>query len=598
MEEYILLIFFISYLLISGIIGTSLIIIYSHKEENNRLVYIIIKCFIIIGYILSWTIILLVPIDVYYNTYKDVEKYIDIFKLFRICYWFSILYIFMLTPVMYIIYSESDRKIYTLNKHRTKIKKQNKGKNNNKKNNDNINNGGNFINHNNITNDDNITNDNNYYNKMTYKTIYKKIIPVTLFFFLLSICFLYFTFLYLKKLNLNLNAQECSLWYNYIKDIYKKSFLIYNIRKIEHCENIKNTNIKIIINLKFNDYIIIIISFIGFLFFIFYGGIGLISLPLNLINSYIYRKKKIRKDDLKKQLDIINRKSKMLLNITEILQKEKNQLLKMNYFRSFFKYMKYNREKNFLNYTVHNLEKEYDILLENFTNNNNILFPYLSLFLGILFLILSTVIIMHLLVYLIIDVLKYDNDIINSLTFLDSLLVYPVQIRLYVISTIIYTFIMSYLLVCSLSGFIQFCSKLSLGFIFVLEKSSTYLNSLLLNICLFFFISLGIPLFSTKIFYTYSSLTYATFLFDMTLKKIRFIGPLYSNNTFLYILLLINFITLVLYLLPKKCDISFLSVPEKFSKITEQEIIEDNINSKNVCINFDRKSIRDMKLFK
>ncbi|KOB62874.1 hypothetical protein PFHG_04606 [Plasmodium falciparum HB3] len=504
MDEYILLIFFIAYLFISGIIGTRLIIIYSHKEENNRLVYIIIKCFIIIGYILSWTIILLVPIDVYYNTYKDIEKYIDIFKLFRICYWFSILYIFMLTPVMFIIYSESDRKIYTLNKHHTKIKKQNKGKNNNPQNNGNIINDGNIINHDNITNDDNITNNYYYYNKMTYKIIYKKIIPITLFFLLSSICFLYFTFLYLKKLNLNLNAQECALWYNYIKDIYKKNFLIYNIRKIEHCENIKNTNIKIIINLEFNDYIIIIISFIGFLFFIFYGGIGLISLPFNLINSYIYRKKKIKKDDLKKQLDIINRKSKMLLNITEALQKEKNQLLKMNYFRSFFKYMKYNREKNFLNYTVHNLEKEYDILLENFTKNSSILFPYISLFLGIIFLIISTVIIIHLFVNLIIDVLKYNDDIINSLTFLDSLLVE----------------------------------------------------------------------------YHYSQ------------------PPLYSNNTFLYILLLINFITLVLYLLPKKWDISFLSIPEKFSKITEQEIIEDNINSKNVCINFDRKSIRDMKLFK
>ncbi|SOV12595.1 conserved Plasmodium membrane protein, unknown function [Plasmodium sp. gorilla clade G2] len=592
MEEYILLIFFMAYLLISGIIGTRLIIIYSHKEENNRLIYIIIKCFIIIGYILSWTIILLVPIDVYYNTYKDIEKYIDIFKLFRICYWFSILYIFMLTPIMFIIYSESDRKIYTFNKHHIKIKNQNKGKNNNNKNDGYIINDGKFI------NDDNIINDNNYYNKMTYKTIYKKIIPVTLFFFLSFIFFLYFTFLYLKKLSLSLNAQECELWYNYIKEIYKTNLVIYNIRKIEHCENIKNTNVKIIINLKFNDYIIIIISFIGFLFFIFYGGIGLISLPLNLINSYIYRKKKIKKDDLKKQLDIINRKSKMLLNITETLQKERNQLLKMNYFRSFFKYIKYNREKNFLNYTVHNLEKEYDILLDNFTNNNNILFPYLSLFLGIIFLIISTIIIMHLLVYIIIDVLKYNDDIINNLTFLDSLLVYLVQIRLSVLSTIIYTFIMSYLLVCSLSGFIQFCSKLSLGLIFILEKRGTYLNSLLLNICLFFFISLGISLFSTKIFYTYSSFTYATFLFDLTLKKIRFIGPLYSNNTFLYILLLINFITLLLFLLPKKCDISFLSVPEKFSKITEQEIIEDNIKSNDVCINFDRKSIRDMKLFK
>lgn len=85
--------------------------------------------------------------------------------------------------------------------------------------------------------------------------------------------------------------------------------------------------------------------------------------------------------------------------------------------------MKYNREKNFLNYTVHNLEKEYDILLENFTKNSSILFPYISLFLGIIFLIISTVIIIHLFVNLIIDVLKYNDDIINSLTFLDSLLV-------------------------------------------------------------------------------------------------------------------------------------------------------------------------------
>ncbi|CRG93762.1 conserved Plasmodium membrane protein, unknown function [Plasmodium gallinaceum] len=559
MDHYILLIFFIGYLTISGIIGLRLLMIYSHKEEKKRFIYFLIKFFIIIGFILGWTILILLPVDVYYNLSSELKKYLNIFVLYRIFYWLCLSYIFLLTPILTIIYIESDKLSCNNNKSTKGIIK--------------------FKENNEI--------------KKKLKIFFIKVFLFSLFFFVLSFCLIFLTYIPFRKLKLSLGAEDCKLWYSYIKDIYKQNFFKYNIRNIDHCENIKKTKIKINIELSFNDYITIFMSFLGYILFSFYCGIGLITFPLNYVKLFMQRKKKIKEADFKRELSSINRKAKVLIYTTERLQKEKEELEKMNYMKSFFKYMKHNREKKILNYIVYKLEKDYENLLESYNNPNKRILSFFTLLLGIIFLILSISIIMHIIFYILLNSLNTNNNIFDNLRILDTFLVLLVKHNLIILSLITYTVINSYLLICALSGFIYFCSKFNLGLIFALQKKDTYLNSLLLNICLFFFVASGAAEFSTKIFYLYSSYTYASSFFNLTLKNLGFFGLLYSKNIFLYLILVVNLLTFILFLLPKKCDFISRSVSYKYFNINKDADLESNVSVK-----FNQQDFKDIKIFK
>ncbi|CRH00952.1 conserved Plasmodium membrane protein, unknown function [Plasmodium relictum] len=559
MDQFILLIFFIGYLIISGVIGIRLLVIYSHKEEKKRFLFFLIKFFIIIGFVLSWALLILLPVDIYYNLSLELKKHLNIFVLYRIFYWSCLLYIFILTPILTLIYIESYKINYNSDHNSKEILKFKK------------------------------------YDKIKKKCkiFFIKILPFSLLFFVLAFCLIVLTYIPFRKINLRLNAEDCKSWYSYINDIYKKNFSKYNIRKIEHCNKIKNTKIKMSIELNFNNYIIIFISFLGYILFSFYCGIGLISFPLNLVESYIQRKKKIKEADFKRELSSINRKVKALIYITEKLQTEKEELEKMSYIKSFFKYVKHNREKKVLNYIVHKLENDYKDLLESYYNPNKRILSFFSLLLGIIFLILSITIIMHIIFYIILNSLKTIDNVFSHITILDTFLVLLVKNNLIMLSLIFYTMINSYLLICALSGFIYFCSKFNLGLIFALQKKDTYLNSLLLNICLFFFVASGAVKFSTKIFHRYSSYTYANSFFDLTSKNLNFIGLLYSKDIFLYLILIINLLTFILFLLPKKCDFTSRSISYKYFNIAKDADLESNVS-----VNFNKHDFKDIEIFK
>ncbi|SBS87208.1 conserved Plasmodium protein, unknown function [Plasmodium malariae] len=383
-----------------------------------------------------------------------------------------------------------------------------------------------------------------------YKKLFSKILSATFFSFVLAFCLFFLTYLAVKKFTISLDAQDCKLWYPYIENTNKKDFLKYNIRKIESCQNIVHTNIKVNIDLNFNDYIVIFMLFVGLHFFSFYVAIGLASFPLSLIRSYIYRKKKIKEDDFKYELSLINRKATRLMNITEMLQTERKQIYKVNYCISFIKYIRYKRQKKILSYMVHKLEKDYENLLDNYNNPTNKVYSFVALLLGILFLIVSIAIVLHIIFYIILDLTGGNRFSFNPM-FLDILLEHFVKNNLIVISMIIYTLIASYMLICALSGFIYFCSELHLGLVFALEKKDTYLNSFLLNICLFFFVSSGAALFSTKAWYYW-------------------------------------------------CSLSCLSVPSKFFKISDEvyDGQEIDLESNTASDNIDKQHFKATKLFK
>ncbi|CAD2095094.1 conserved Plasmodium protein, unknown function [Plasmodium vinckei lentum] len=522
MDEYILLIFFIGCLTISAVTGFKLLIVCGHKNDSKIFVYKIINFIIIIGYMICWILVLLFPIDIYFNLSTRVNKYLNIFTLYRILYLICLSYIFILTPILTIIYLEVDK---------FKICEQND-----------------IIN---IENEEIFKKqmiEGNYKMKPNLKPIikkwckifFKKIIPITFFFICLAILLFFLTYLPFKKVGIKLNANDCKMWYRYLLDTNKKGFLKYNIKKIEECQNIPtNFNIKMDVNLNFIDHIIISTFLFGFVLFSFYVGIGMFTFPFNLIYSYINKKRKIKDNQLRNELTIINIKAKKLIQITEMLEKNKTQIKKMNIYKSFYYNIKYIRQKKILNYIVHKLEKDYQNLLNSHNNPINKIYAFAYLFFGLIFLLLTISIIIHLIFYNIFNHIIKHNSLLSIYVFWDSLLQYLVINDYIVCSIVLYTLLVSYLL-------------LKLGFAFMLEKEHTYINSLLFHVCLFMVLSSGAFVFSAKLFRTYFTYTYALILFDMYLKNLGFIGELYKWETLTYLTLTMNLLTVTLYLIPKK----------------------------------------------
>ncbi|KEG02701.1 hypothetical protein YYE_02533 [Plasmodium vinckei vinckei] len=543
MDEYILLIFFIGCLTISAVTGFKLLIVCGDKNNSKNFVYKIINFIIIIGYMICWILVLLFPIDIYFNLSTRVKKYLNIFTLYRILYLICLSYIFILTPILTIIYLEVEK---------IKISEQND-----------------II---------NIENDELFKKKMTTnskpiikkwcKIFFKKIVPITFFFICLAIFLFFLTYLLVKKVGIKLNANDCKLWYLYILDTNKKDFLKYNIKKIEECQNIPpDINIKMDVNLNFIDHIIITTFLFGFVLFSFYVGIGMFTFPFNLIYSCINKKRKIKDTQLRKELTIINIKAKKLIQVTEMLENNKIQIKKMNIYKSFYYNIKYIRQKKILNYIVHKLEKDYQNLLNSHNNPINKIYAFAYLFFGLIFILLTISIIIHLIFYNIFNYIIKYNSPLSIYVFWDSLLQYLVINDYVVCSISLYTLLMSYLL-------------LKLGFVFMLEKKHTYINSLLFHVCLFMVLSSGALIFSAKLFCGYFTHTYALILFDLYLKNFGFIGELYKRETLTYLTLTMNLLTVALYLIPKKWN--FLTTsnffkPWDLNQIQyEEEDLENN----------------------
>ncbi|SCP05084.1 conserved Plasmodium protein, unknown function [Plasmodium ovale] len=546
MEEYALVGFLTGWLLLSVITGFRILMVYSHKDDKGRFLYVLIKFFIIIGYMVCWVMAILLPIDVYCNLTSVTKKYINIFTLYKIAYWICISYVIILTPILIILYLEVGKEEnknsfrYDRNNSVCKVWKQNILKI--------------LKNH-----------------CMLYFT---KILPITFFICLITFSLFYITYISFSKIFLNLNAKECEIWYPYLKSINKKDFLSHNIRNLEHCKNIVKNDIKMNVDINYNDYLILCISFIGCLLFAFYCGIGMISFPLSFLSTYIHRNKIIKEEHFKSELSLINRNAKRLIEITEALQIQKEQMKNENYFIFFYKNLRYKKEKRVLNYLVHKLEKQYEKLLEGYHNPTSKMSSFISLSLGFLLSILSTGIFLHLVLHVALDWLTSAPHEVTTWPIRDAHNILMKE-NLQTLWVAVYAFLTAYLLMCAFSGFTFFCSKFNLGLIFSLERGDTYLHSLLLNMCLFFLVSSGAVLFSGNLFRRYSSHAHAFVFFDLSLKQLGFIGRIYAHNVLLYVTLAINFLTMIIFMLPTKCDFISSSARSKLLPIMADDKMKE-----------------------
>jgi len=201
----------------------------------------------------------------------------------------------------------------------------------------------------------------------------------------------------------------------------------------------------------------------------------------------------------------------------------------------------YNQLFNELKVGVNIIDEQYQLInIQNAIGNTSVIQYYLSLVLGIIFMIFSIIWIIHLILFILLKKYYFLNTILNyfnnnGITFL---------------STSLFCILCFYLLICIIKGNFKFGIRfIILGSVHPMKKNDTYLNSILFNIMLILITSISLIHFCVKAFNEYVSMTDIDIIFSYLIKNLTFFKFFFDKNIFEWAfcaIMLISFIYLIL----------------------------------------------------
>ncbi|PHJ25150.1 lmbr1 family region protein, partial [Cystoisospora suis] len=288
-----------------------------------------------------------------------------------------------------------------------------------------------------------------------------------------------------------------------------------------------------------NVYLLAVMSFIGWITFAIFGGIGIASLPLDAFLRFRARPRPISLLTFKETRRLIGEKARKLRFIGEALAREEVLQQELTW-RDFRKKRQYRSDVNRYKKCVLDLEEEYKQLVVCMRERGeNPFYSYLKLLGGILALLLSIIWVIHIILNCLLPQLLNVSPIDNHIFgFLDSMLKAMADHSVALLALLLYTFLVCYLLVCVVKG----CFKFGSNFFFFIgvhpmKKDETHLNSFLFNVVLVLLSCTAIVQFTARCFQGYSQQTVAAWIFDVQFFLLPFFGFIFKYNIFIYILL-------------------------------------------------------------
>ncbi|ORX84225.1 hypothetical protein BCR32DRAFT_326025 [Anaeromyces robustus] len=247
-------------------------------------------------------------------------------------------------------------------------------------------------------------------------------------------------------------------------------------------------------------YIIAVISFVGWFLFSIFGGIGLITLPSDLISSFKNRPRPIGKEKYKKLKNEIGLRAASLMEKSKEIDKLREDSKNKSRFSKEVKELK-RKEKEFQK-SILKLEDSYNKMEDSYTEKGgNILVQFAKLLLGIFGGILSLVWVIHIILY---SLMKSFNAEPIS-TFLSSILSTLSAIPF--VGTALYASLAFWLLASVVNGNMKFGMKFEIFAIHPLVIKGTLMNSLLYNVGIILFTSVAIVQFMSSALGEYAKYT-------------------------------------------------------------------------------------------
>ncbi|RNF18324.1 LMBR1 domain-containing protein 1 [Trypanosoma conorhini] len=258
------------------------------------------------------------------------------------------------------------------------------------------------------------------------------------------------------------------------------------------------------IGVSFFTYCVGLMCFIGWIAFFFYGGVGLVSFPIDLILGFVRRTKAISGSRFAEEMAIVAAKSDALLELSLELQRKCRGSISAS-----------QRNKiNILRNETYLLEAQQEQLIWAYTKAGGSPFVvYGRLLLGIVSCGMSLAWILHIFIYNTFDVSPFLNNILTALDGVFALF-----------GVIAYGVFVFYLMWVTFEGQVRLGMRLVFLQIHPLKPHDTTLNSLLFNVSLCLLTGPAIVEFAARSFQEYGPLTAINALMNIYVLHLKGIG--------------------------------------------------------------------------
>ncbi|EKF30814.1 hypothetical protein MOQ_005363 [Trypanosoma cruzi marinkellei] len=258
------------------------------------------------------------------------------------------------------------------------------------------------------------------------------------------------------------------------------------------------------VHVSFFTYCVGMMCFFGWFAFFFYGGVGLISFPIDLIHGFITRTKSITGRRFTEEMAIIGAKGDALLELALELQRKSRGSISVSL-----------RNKiNILRNETYLLEAQQEQLIWAYTKAGGSPFIiYGRLLLGIISLGISIAWILHIFIYNTFNKSPFLNNLLISLDHIFGLF-----------GVIAYGVLVFYLMWVSFEGQVRLGMRLVFFQIYPLKPHDTTLNALLFNVALSLLISPAIVEFASRSFQEYGPRTAINALMNIYVLHLKGIG--------------------------------------------------------------------------
>ena len=338
---------------------------------------------------------------------------------------------------------------------------------------------------------------------------------------------LYFT---IGKAEIPINSITC----NYNDFIITPSNI--DISKLNNITKICNINEDqfLEIQVSFIVYAIAILSFVSWIVFSFFGGIGLAAVPLDFFYDFCTRPKSMIGTNLKKRKKTLFRELeelKLLGNeLTEMEQRGANHRCFI-----FGERRRYDNKKHEYVARYALAEEEFHIVnasIESKLKNNCVVLCYYCL---IPFGVISSIFTVLWLIQFCCSYFYIKNGR-PGYPFLSYLLIFFQDESVSFLSFFIFALLCLYLLFCLIKGNFKFGVRiLCCWSIHPMKKDKTYMNSFIFNVSLILLGSCAITQFCTDCLYDYVSFTDIDSMFNVMIKNLKFFYIFYKYHIFQYI---------------------------------------------------------------
>jgi len=332
------------------------------------------------------------------------------------------------------------------------------------------------------------------------------------------------------------------------------------------------------IPVTFPVFVMAFLAFWGWWFFALFAGVGLIALPLDLINAYRTRPTPMSTTQYFEEKRKLGERTAMLIKVGEKLQEEEKKPGKSRKEKS-------ENEKLLRKFESHYyfIKKDYAILYTaHKLKGGNPLVPIAKLVMGILGLGMSACWIIHISIFVL--PAKPYNPFLNTM-FIALGNVAGGAFPLF--GVVAFACFAYYLIWCVVKGNFKLGVRFLFWKIYPMEFGNTLMNAFLANTWIILLCSVPCIQFCATCFPVYARFTSINMLFGTQVQYLPFFSWFWNNNFFVIILVIFSFFTLVqLIIWPKDHAADIDAKLERINAADKTELNTDSANQKRKWLKF------------